>query len=67
MIKVGVDIGNSKISCVVSDLKKNTLPKILSFINYPTSNINKNTFTNFQSIKEEVKQVITLAAKRFSN
>jgi len=63
MIKVGVDIGNSKISCVVSDLKKNTLPKILSFINYPTSNINKNTFTNFQSIKEEVKQVIALAAK----
>ena len=63
MIKVGVDIGNSKISCVVSDLKKNTLPKILSFINYPTSNINKNTFTNFQLIKEEVGQVISLAAK----
>ena len=63
MIKVGVDIGNSKISCVVSDLKKNTLPKILSFINYPTSNINKNIFTNFQLIKDEVKQVITLAAK----
>ena len=63
MIKVGLDIGNSKISCVVSDLKKNTLPKILSFINYPTSNINKNIFTNFQLIKDEVKQVITLAAK----
>ena len=63
MIKVGVDIGNSKISCVVSDLKKNTLPKILSFINYPTSNINKNIFTNFQLIKDEVNQVITLAAK----
>ena len=29
MIKVGVDIGNSKISCVVSDLQKNSLPKIL--------------------------------------
>jgi len=63
MIKVGVDIGNSKISCVVSDLQKNTLPKILSFINYPTSNINKNTFTNFQLIKDEVRKVITLAAK----
>jgi len=63
VIKVGVDIGNSKISCVVSDLKKNTLPKILSFINYPTSNINKNIFTNFQLIKDEVKQVIILAAK----
>ena len=44
-------------------MKKNTLPNILSFINYPTSNINKNTFTNFQSIKEEVNQVIALAAK----
>jgi len=63
VIKVGIDIGNSKISCVVSDLKKNTLPKILSFINYPTSNINKNTFTNFRLIKEEVNQVISLAAK----
>ena len=50
MIKVGVDIGNSKISCVVSDLQKNSLPKILSFINYPTSNINKNVFINFQLI-----------------
>jgi len=49
MIKVGVDIGNSKISCVVSDLQKNSLPKILSFINYPTSNINKNVFINLSS------------------
>ena len=63
MIKVGVDIGNSKISCVVSDLQKNSLPKILSFINYPTSNINKNAFINFQLIKDEVRHVITLAAK----
>ena len=67
MIKVGVDIGNSKISCVVSDLQKNSLPKILSFINYPNSNINKNAFINFQLIKDEVRHVITLAAKDSCN
>ena len=27
MIKVGVDIGNSKISCVVCDLKESDKPK----------------------------------------
>ena len=28
MIKVGLDIGNSKISCVVCDLRKNQKPKM---------------------------------------
>ena len=63
MIKVGVDIGNSKISCVVCDIKINDIPKVLSFVSMPTSNINKSTFTNFQKIRNEVKEVIDLAAK----
>ena len=46
MIKVGVDIGNSKISCVVCDLKELDKPKILSFVSLPTSNVNKGSFTN---------------------
>jgi len=63
MIKVGLDIGNSKISCIVCDIRNNEKPKILSFVNRPTSNIKKGTFTNFQLIKEEVKEVLDIAAK----
>jgi len=63
MIKVGIDIGNSKISCVVCNLKINNPPTILSFINYPTANIKKNTFINLDLVKKEIKEVINLAAK----
>lgn len=64
MIKVGVDIGNSKISCIVCDLKNKQNPKVLSFVSLPTSNINKSTFLNFKLIKKEVKEVIDLAAQK---
>ena len=53
MIKVGVDIGNSKISCVVCDLKALDKPKLLSFISLPTTDVNKGSFTDFESIKKE--------------
>ena len=62
MIKVGLDIGNSKISCVVCDVKRNQKPKVLSFISLPTNSINKNAFTNYNLIKKEVREVIDLAA-----
>ena len=63
MIKVGLDIGNSKISCVVSSIKANEDPKILSLVSVPSLNINKNIIVNFQKIKDEIKEVIDLAAK----
>ena len=63
MIKVGIDIGNSKISCVVCDIKVNQKPKILSFISFPTNNINKGSFINFQLIKEEIKELIAESSK----
>ena len=63
MIKVGLDIGNSKISCVVCDLRKNQKPKILSFVSFPTLNVNKSALINYNSIKSEVKKVIDEAAK----
>ena len=63
MIKVGLDIGNSKISCVVCDLIFNQPPKVLSFVSLPTSNNNKGIFINFQSIKEEIKEIIERSAK----
>ena len=63
MIKVGLDIGSSKISCIVCDIKDVKKPKVLSFISIPTNNIYKNNFTNFKLIKNEVKEVLDLAEK----
>ena len=63
MIKVGIDIGNSKISCIVCDIKNFKNPKVLSFVSLPTSNINKGNINNFELIKQEVKEIIELAAK----
>ena len=63
MIKVGLDIGNSKISCVVSDISTKNNPHILSLVSLPTLNINKNVIVNFQKIKSEVKEVLNTAAK----
>ena len=63
MIKVGLDIGNSKISCVVCDIRINQKPKILSFVSLPTNNVNKSSFINYDSIKNEVIEVIENSAK----
>ena len=60
MIKVGLDIGNSKISCVVSDISTKNNPQILSLVSLPTLNINKNVIVNFQKIKSEVREVIDM-------
>jgi len=61
MIKVGVDIGNSKISCIVCDVKDKQNPNVLSFVSLPTLNINKSAFNNFQLIKNEVKEILYIA------
>ena len=63
MIKVGLDIGSSKISCVVCDIKLNQKPIILSFVSFPTLSMNKNLIINLHKIKSEVKEVIDIAAK----
>ena len=63
MIKVGIDIGNSKISCVVCDLKDNINPRILSFTSIPTSNVSKSLFKNYEFLKKEVINIIEKAAK----
>ena len=64
MIRVGLDIGNSKISCVVSDLKTNHRPRILSFVSHPTSNLNKGSFINFQQTIKEVREVLDISEKQ---
>ena len=41
MIKAGLDIGNSKLSCIVADYKNPFDIKILSMSSIPTNNIKK--------------------------
>ena len=63
MIKVGLDIGNSKITCAVCDIRNNNSKKILSFVNYPTNSIKKSMITDLEKIKNEINETILEAAK----
>jgi cell division protein FtsA len=62
MITVGVDLGNSKISCVVCDKKKDGKIQILSFVTRSTNNIKKSIITNLTKVNEEVQEIINQAA-----
>ena len=62
MIKVGIDIGNSKISLIVCDIKNDGSKKVLSFISYPTVNINKSIVTDLSSTKNEINKIIKEAS-----
>ena len=63
MIRVGLDIGNSKITCAVCDIRNNNSKKILSFVNYPTNSIKKSIITDLEKIKNEIKEIILEASK----
>ena len=63
MIKVGIDIGNSKISSIVCDIKTDGSKKILSFISNPNTYVNKSMVTNLVSLKDEIHKTISEAAK----
>ena len=63
MIKVGIDIGNSKISSIVCDIKTDGSKKILSLISNPTTYVNKSMVTNLVSVKDEIHKTISEAAK----
>ena len=63
MIKVGLDIGNSKISCIVCDINKNSSKKILAFVNHPTKNLKKNSIINYDLAKNEISELIKSASK----
>ncbi len=64
MIKAGLDIGNSKISCIVADYKNTENLKILSLISVPTSNIKKNIIINYEKLFEQIKQLISEVEKQ---
>ena len=63
MIKVGLNIGNSKISCIVSDSNNYNSHKILSIVSYPTKELKKNLIINYEKLLEDVKNIIIESEK----
>ncbi len=64
MIKAGLDIGNSKISCIVADYKNSENIKILSLESIPTSNIKKNIILNYENLLEQLMSLINKTEKQ---
>ena len=64
MIKVGVNIGNSKISCAVAEIKDDAKTKILSCKSYSSTILKKNIITNFEELANDIKSLITEAEKQ---
>ena len=63
MIRAGINIGNSKISCVVCDFKNINNIKILSLIEYPNKELKKNVILNYKNILQETKKIILESEK----
>ncbi len=64
MIKVGLNLGNSKLSCIVTDYKNSDNIKILSVLNYPSNLIKKNIIINYEKLLNEVKNLIIESEKQ---
>ena len=63
MIKVGLNIGNSKISCAVSELKDDKTIKLLSYKSLPSDIIKKNIVSDFQVLSNDIKTLILESEK----
>ena len=55
MISVGLDLGNSKISCIVCDIKIDGKVKPLSLVSNPTNSFKKSYITDLPKVKKEVQ------------
>jgi len=64
MIKAGLDIGNSKISCVIADYKNTENINILSIVSVPNNNIKKNIILNFENLHNQIKSLVNEAEKQ---
>tara|TARA_Y100001970_G_scaffold279986_1_gene388217 strand:+ start:4386 stop:5606 length:1221 start_codon:yes stop_codon:yes gene_type:complete len=64
MIKVGLNIGNSKLSCAVFEVKESHKYKLLSCESYPSQIIKKNLITNFDQLLHEIKNLINESEKK---
>ena len=64
MIKVGLNLGNSKLSCIVTDYKNSDNINILSVLSYPSNLIKKNIIINYEKLLNEVKNLIIESEKQ---
>ena len=64
MIKAGLDIGNSKISCVIADYKNTDNINILSIASVPNNNIKKNIILDFENLHDQIKSLVIEAEKQ---
>ena len=64
MIKAGLDIGNSKISCVIADYKNAENINLLSIASVPNNNIKKNIILNFENLHDQIKSLVNEAEKQ---
>ena len=64
MIKVGLNIGNSKISCAVSEIEKNKKITLLSFESFQTNILKKNIINNFEELSNDIKSLISESEKK---
>ncbi len=64
MIKAGLDIGNSKISCVIADYKNTDNINFLSIASVPNNNIKKNIILNFENLYDQIKSLVIDAEKQ---
>ena len=63
MISVGLDLGNSKISCIVCDINSKSQVKLLTFVTRPTNSIKKNVITDISKVKNDIKEIISQVSK----
>ena len=64
MIKVGVNIGNSKISCAVAEIKENKTITLLSCKSYSSNLLKKNIITDFDELSNDIKALILESEKQ---
>ena len=64
MIKVGLNIGNSKISCAVLEILDNKDVRLLSFESLPSNILKKNIISNFEELTKEINVLITESEKK---
>ncbi len=63
MIKVGLNIGNSKISCAVSEIVKDKNIKLLSYQSIQSNILKKNIITDFEQLSHDIKSLISESEK----
>ena len=64
MIKVGLNLGHSKISCVVANYKNDYDVNILTVVSYPCNILKKNIITNYENLLNQYNDLISEAEKQ---